>query len=96
MFFTKKALIRPIVEQSGSSVLSKIKSQIRIHLATPLKTGLFHGRNSYCVWGWGEEIHFCLKTTLKDFFVCFSAGLFGHIQLQIRVKTTFYAHFLKF
>ena len=51
--FTKKALIRPVVEQIGLSVLSKIKSQIRINLATPLKTGLFYGCNTYCKWGGG-------------------------------------------
>ena len=82
MFFTEKALIRPEVEQMGSSVLSKIKSLIRINLAIPLKTGLFHGRNTFYVWnggGRGEERHFCLKTRLRTFleikFFCVTVWL---------------------
>ena len=49
IFFNKKALIYPIVEQIDSTGLSKIKSQIMINLASPLKTGLFLGHNTDCV-----------------------------------------------
>ena len=64
--FTKKALICPVVEQIGSKVLSKIKMRIRINLATPLKIGLIHRRNTYCVWE--EERHSCIKNKVEDFF----------------------------
>ena len=36
MFFAKKALIYPMVKQIGLSILSKIKTQMRINLTTPL------------------------------------------------------------
>ena len=93
MFITKTALTCPIAEQLGSPDLSKIESRNRIKLATSLKTGLFHGRNTYCVWG----RHFCLKTRLRTFLeIKFFARFFGYIQLQISVKTTFYAYFQRF
>ena len=76
--FTKIALIRPVVEEIGSSALSKIKSGIRINLATSLKTGLFHGRNTYCLWG-GRGKALLSQNNVQDFletkFFCLTAWL---------------------
>ena len=49
MFFTKKTLIRGVEEQISLSFLSKINLRVRNNLVTPLKIGLFHGRNTYGV-----------------------------------------------
>ena len=67
MFFTKKVLIDPVMEQIDSSGLSKINSPIRIDLATPLKTGLFYRGNTYCVWNGGNRKALLSQNKVEDF-----------------------------
>ena len=64
-FSQKKALICLMVEKIGISIFSKIKIRIRINLVTPLNVGLFHGHNTYCVWGRGKA--FLPHNKVKDF-----------------------------
>ena len=90
MFFTEKVLIHPVVEQISSSVLSKTKMRIRINHATPLKTGSFHGCNTYCVWRRKKAL--LTQNKVENLFggEGFLHDFFGYIQLQITMKTIFY------
>ena len=66
MSFTKKALIYPILKQIGSSALPKIKSRIKVNLATSLQP--ISWAQYFCVWERREKGHFCPKTRWKTFF----------------------------
>ena len=72
MFFTKKTLIEPVVEQIGLLVLSNIKSRIRINPETPLKTDYFMGA-TFVYWG-GREKTSLFQNKVEDLLeISFSA-----------------------
>ena len=91
MFFIKKTLICPVVEQIGSSLLLRIETRIRINFATPLKLAYFISVTLMMYEG-RRRGTFVLKHGLRLFWrlrlFCVTFWLYS---APTSVKTIFYA-----